>query len=348
VLTPASQPTYIPLFSWFSEFSDFSFFFAQQGVISLRIIFLGTPGFAVPTLQALINSKDDQVVGVLCQPDRPAGRGNRLHEPPTKVLAVQHGIKVLQPSKLSKSPETVEQMRQLNADLIVMVAFGQILKQDVLTLTKHGVINIHASLLPKYRGAAPINWAIINGETTSGITTMLTEAGVDTGAMLLKKEVEVGPDMTSEDLASDLAQTGADLLMETLALLRKDQLKPIVQDNEQATFAPMMDKKTGEIKWYKNGQDIHNLVRGLLPWPAAVTFFQGNPLKILKTKVTDKHSIEDRPGIIHLEADKVFVSCGDSGAELLELIEVQPANKQRMPARSWANGFRLKGGEELG
>ena len=314
----------------------------------MRIIFLGTPGFAVPTLQKLIDSKEDEVVAVVCQPDRPAGRGNRLHEPPIKLLASQHKIPVLQPTKLSKSPETVEAMRQCNADVIVMVAFGQILKKEVLTLTKHGVINIHASLLPKYRGAAPINWAIIKGESKTGITTMLTESGVDTGPMLLKREVEITPDCTSEDLAQELSKIGAELLMETLDILRKGDLKPIPQDDSQHTLAPMMDKKTGDISWSHNAQEIHNLIRGLLPWPAAYTSFQENPLKVLRTKTTEKHSIEDRPGVIHLEGEKVFVSCGENGHELLELIEVQPANKQRMPARSWTNGFRLKGGEELG
>ncbi len=314
----------------------------------MRIIFLGTPTFAVPTLQKLIDSKEDQVVAVVCQPDRPAGRGNKLHEPPTKLLALSHNIPVLQPTRLSKSPETVEAMRQHNADVIVMVAFGQILKKEVLTLTKYGVINIHASLLPKYRGAAPINWSIINGETRTGITTMFTEAGVDTGPMLLKREVDIAPEATSEDLSHELSHVGAELLMETLELLRKGELKPIPQNDSEHTLAPMMDKKTGAITWSSSGQVIHNLVRGLLPWPAAYASFQQTPLKILKTKVSNRSSMENRPGILQLEGDKVFVSCGEEGHELLELLEVQPANKQRMPARSWANGLRLKGGEELG
>ena len=313
----------------------------------MRIIFLGTPSFAVPTLQALIDSQQDQVVGVLCQPDRPAGRGNRLHEPPVKVLAEKHNIPVLQPARLSKAPEMVEKMRALEADVIVMVAFGQILKKEVLSLTKYGVINIHASLLPNYRGAAPINWAIIKGEKISGVTTMFTEAGVDTGPMLLKRETEIGPDMNAEELAAELSQTGANLLMETLSLLRKNELAPERQDDSLASFAPMMDKTTGDVKWHNSGQDIHNLVRGLVPWPCAHTTFQSNPLKLLKTKLVDKASIEDRPGVLYLEGDKVYVSCGEDGHELLELVEVQPANKQRMPARSWVNGLRVKGGEEF-
>jgi methionyl-tRNA formyltransferase len=296
-------------------------------VLSVRIIFLGTPSFAVPTLQALIDSQEDQVVAVLCQPDRPAGRGNKLHEPPVKLLAAKHNIPVFQPTKLSKSPEIVESMRALEADVIVMVAFGQILKKEVLHLTKYGVINIHASLLPKYRGAAPINWAIIKGEKVSGITTMFTEAGVDTGPMLLKKETEIGPDMNAEELSAELV--------------------PERQDDSQATFAPMLDRTTGEINWSTSGQNIHDMIRGLLPWPCAHATFQSSPVKLLKTKRTDKNATEGRPGVFYLEGDKVYVSCGEDGQELLELIEVQPPSKQRMSARSWVNGLRLKGGEEF-
>ena len=316
-------------------------------VLSVRIIFLGTPSFAVPTLQALIDSQEDQVVAVLCQPDRPAGRGNKLHEPPVKILAAKHNIPVFQPTKLSKSPEIVESMRALEADVIVMVAFGQILKKEVLNLTKYGVINIHASLLPKYRGAAPLNWAIIKGEKVTGVTTMFTEAGVDTGPMLLKREIEIGPDMNAEDLSAELSRTGAQLLMETLSLLRRNELVPERQDDSQATFAPMMDRTTGEVNWSNSGQNIHDLVRGLLPWPCAHATFQSNPIKLLKTKLTDKNATEGGPGVFYLEGDKVYVSCGEDGNELLELIEVQPPNKQRMSARSWVNGLRLKGGEEF-
>ncbi len=314
----------------------------------MRVIFLGTPEFAVPTLQALIDSKDDEVVGAVCQPDRPAGRGNKLHEPPIKLLAQQHDIPVLQPTRLSKSPETVEKMQQMEADAIVMVAFGQILKQPVLTLTKYGVINVHASLLPKYRGAAPINWAIIKGETKSGVTTMFTEAGVDTGPMLLKKEVEVDPDMTSEDLGAILSHVGAKLLIETLDLLRIGKLVPIRQDDSEATLAPMMSKETGILSFENPAQEIHNLVRGLLPWPCAHTSFRGSPLKILKTKLTSFSSKEDCSGLLQLNGESVLVTCGHGGEELIELVEVQPANRNRMPARSWAHGLRLEGGEELG
>jgi methionyl-tRNA formyltransferase len=315
--------------------------------VIVRIIFLGTPAFAVPTLQKLIDSKEDEVVAVLCQPDRPAGRGNKLHEPPVKVLAKAHNIPVLQPEKLSKSPEVVERLQSYNADVIVMVAFGQILRKNVLALTKYGVINIHGSLLPKYRGAAPINWALINGETTTGITTMVTEAGVDTGPMLLKRETPIDEDMTSEDLAIVLSRVGAELLMETLDLLRKGELNPIRQDDSQATMAPMMDKTTGQIVWSKDSRDTHNLVRGLLPWPTAFATYEGTPIKLLKTKLSDLPSGANLSGVIKIEGDKVLVSCGEDGKQSLELLEVQPPNKPRMSARSWANGLRLRGGEHF-
>jgi methionyl-tRNA formyltransferase len=314
----------------------------------VRVIFLGTPEFAVPTLQALIDSRQDKVVAVVCQPDRPAGRGNKVKEPPVKAVAARHGIEVLQPTRLSKSPEVVERLKELNADVIVMVAFGQILKQSMLSLTKYGVINVHGSLLPKYRGAAPINWAIIKGETKTGVTTMITEAGVDTGPMLLKEEIEIGQDMTSAELGDQMSHVGANLLIKTLDLLRDGKLQPDRQNEEEASLAPILSKDTGHINWTNSPQEIHNLTRGLLPWPSASTTFSGNQLKILKTKLVDKPSTSDQPGIIHIETGKVYASCGPNGFELIELVEVQPANKQKLDARSWANGARLFGGEKLG
>lgn len=231
----------------------------------MRVLFLGTPEFAVPTLQHLLDFSKVEVVGVVTQPDRPAGRGNKMHPPPTKILAEQHGIPVLQPVSLAKSPEIVEQMRALNSDVIVMVAFGQILKKAVLSMPPQGVINVHASLLPHYRGAAPLNWSIINGDTVTGVTTMFTEAGVDTGPMLLKKEVEIGPDMTSEELAQVLSHEGAVLLIQTLEKLIDKTLVPERQDDALATFAPMMNKDLGHIDWSQSPHKVHNLVRGIIP-----------------------------------------------------------------------------------
>ena len=314
----------------------------------MQIIFLGTPEFAVPTLKALIEAPEHNVVAVLCQPDRPAGRGNKLHAPPVKELAVAHSIQVFQPEKLSRSPEIVQAMRDLNADVIVMVAFGQILKKEVLSLTKYGVINIHGSLLPQYRGAAPINWCIINGEKVTGITTMVTEAGVDTGPMLLKAEVPIGPEMTSEELAHEMSTVGANLLLETLKQIESGELKPERQDDSLATLAPIMSKETGRIDWTKSAQSIHDLVRGVQPWPGAITTFENAPLKIWQTKLSSQNVPSKKSGVLHIEGEHISISCGESGKETLELCTVQPANKARMSGRNWANGARLKGGETLG
>lgn len=316
----------------------------------MRIIYLGTPEFAVPTLEKLIAWPHGEVVAVVTQPDRPAGRGRHVFAPPTKLLAEAHGIKVLQPEKLSKSPEIVQAMRDLNADIMVMVAFGQILKKEVLTMAPHGVMNLHGSLLPKLRGAAPINWAIINGETQTGNTTMFSDAGVDTGKMLLKQKVPIGPDMTAEELAETMSVVGAGLVIETLERIRNGTIEPLEQDDSQATFAPRLTKDMGQIDWKKSAQEIHNLVRGLYPWPGTFTHLNGAVLKVVSTRTADGSvgGAGTAPGTIVTEGGKVMVACGTTGGELLELVEVQPINKARMSARDWMNGARLKSGVLVG
>jgi len=313
----------------------------------LRVLFLGTPEFAVPTLNELIEFSDTDVVGVVCQPDRPAGRGNKMHLPPVKELALRHGIPVFQPVKLAKDPDVVAKMRELNSDLIVMVAFGQILKKEVLEMPKHGVMNLHGSLLPKLRGAAPINWSILNGDTVAGITTMFSDPGVDTGPMLLKAEVPLTDEMTSLDLANVLSTVGAKLVIDTIRKLMDGSLESIVQDDSQHTYAPMLTKEMSIIDWRWNAKVIHDRVRGLQPWPGTVTTFRGNSLKIWKTRASGEKHSQCAPGTIFLDGNRVFVSCSQTGEERLELIEVQPANKNRIPVQSWANGVHLKSGEEL-
>lgn len=307
----------------------------------MRILFLGTPEFAVPTLQKLIDHPEMEVVGAVMQPDRPAGRGNVMHAPPTKELAQKHGVPVFQPEKLSKSPEVVEQLRALEPDYAVMVAFGQILRKSMLELPKNGIVNIHASLLPAYRGAAPINWCIINGDTVGGVTTMFTEAGVDTGPMLLKRQVAIGPDTTAADYAKELSVVGADLLIETLLGLENGTVQPEAQDESKATMAPMMTKDLGRIKWESPMHAVHNLVRGLCPWPSTFTTFRGAPLKIIKTRAVEGTADPMPPGMVQIKSGSVLVACGTEGQERLELLDVQPANKGRMAARDWANGVRL-------
>jgi methionyl-tRNA formyltransferase len=315
----------------------------------MRIIYLGTPEFAVPTLEKLISWPEAEVLAVVTQPDRPAGRGNHVFAPPTKLVAQRHGIQVLQPEKLSKAKDVVETMRELKPDVLVMVAFGQILKTDVLTMAPLGVVNLHGSLLPKLRGAAPINWAIINGETVTGNTTMISDAGVDTGQMLLSQSVPIGPNTTAEELAHTMSIAGADLIIETLGQLKAGTLKPTTQDSSQATMAPRLNKEMGAIDWLRSANEIHNLVRGLYPWPGTFCHYHDAPLKVISTSpaVLAESGELFEPGTIVLAGNHVLVACGKDGRQALELLEVQPANKAKMKARDWVNGSRIKTGDRL-
>jgi methionyl-tRNA formyltransferase len=317
-------------------------------VTKVRLAFLGTPFMAVPTLKALIADPRFTVVAVVCQPDKPAGRGNKLHAPPVKELALSQNIPVLQPEKLSKSEEAIETLKTLGTELIVMVAFGQILKKSVLTLPPEGVINLHFSLLPHYRGAAPVNWAIINGDTETGVCTMFTEAGLDTGPVLLRHSVKLDENINAEELSRELADIGASVTILTLEKLLAKELTPEKQDDTNATFAPMLSKELGLIDWSRSARDIHNLVRGLIPWPSAYTQFRGHNLKIWKTAcncdetaIDKAKSLSDQPGQIFELARKLYVKCDASGHELLELLEVQPENKAKMKAADWLNGAHI-------
>ncbi len=312
----------------------------------MRVLFLGTPEFAVPTLNELIAFPKTEVVGVVCQPDRPAGRGNKVQLPPVKEVALKHNIPVLQPVKLAREPEVVAEMRKLDSDLIVMVAFGQILKKEVLDLPRRGVMNLHGSLLPKWRGAAPINWSILNGDTVAGITTMFTDVGVDTGPMLLKAEVPLTEEMTSIDLAQALSSVGAKLVIATIEKMLDGTLVAEPQDDSQHTYAPILSKEMSVIDWKCDARQIHNRVRGLQPWPGTVATHKGSPLKVWKTKVQPGESSSTKPGTIFLEGSHLFVSCCEDGSQRLELIEIQPANKKRMSAQDWANGVHVKSGQE--
>jgi methionyl-tRNA formyltransferase len=316
----------------------------------MRIIYLGTPEFAVPTLEKLIAWKEAEVVAVVTQPDRPAGRGHHVYAPPTKLVADAHKIEVMQPEKLSKDTAVVDRMRALKPDVLVMAAFGQILKADVLELAPMKVLNLHGSLLPKYRGAAPINWSIINGEEHTGNTTMFSEAGVDTGPMLLKQVVPIAAETTAEDLARTMSITGATLVLDTLKQLQAGTLKSERQDDSQATMAPRLTKEMGVLDWTKSAVDLHNLVRGLVPWPGTWSYLAGAPLKVQSCRVllTDSSGEKHKPGTLIVDADRVMVTCGANGQELVELLEVQPANKAKMKARDWVNGARITSGVILG
>lgn len=314
----------------------------------MRIIFLGTPEFAVPSLEKLIAWPKVEVVGLVCQPDRPSGRGQKLSLPATKLVAQARGVPVMQPERLSRSPETLSAMEALKPDMLVMVAFGQILKRPVLEMAPYGVLNVHGSLLPRYRGAAPINWALINGETETGITTMQTDIGVDTGHMLLKQAVPIDIETDAEQLSEILARTGADLLIRTIDQIMAGTIQPQPQDDSQASMAPMLKKEMGAVDWSRSDTEIHNLVRGLFPWPGTYTQFSDSMLKIIRTRPGGSANSGMEPGRILIDGDRILVTCGKAGETALELLEVQPANRARMKARDWANGVRLSNGALLG
>lgn len=297
----------------------------------MKVIFMGTPEFAVQSLKALTESAE--VLCVVTQTDKPKGRGHKLQPPPVKVFAEKNNIPVLQPARL-KSPEVIEQLAAFNADLIVVVAYGKILPQAILDLPKFGCINVHASLLPKYRGAAPIEWSIINGETLTGVTTMKMDAGLDTGDMLLSTKIEIGEDMILPELKEILSVEGAKLLIETINNL--DAIKPVKQDDALSNYAPMLTKDTGKIDWTKSAREIHNLVRGL--YGGAFTNIDEQKFKIWRTKIFDT-DLKLSAGEIKIDGKKFFVGTGDS---TLEILELQAPNSKKLDAASYLLGHKLE------
>ncbi|MDR3699542.1 MAG: methionyl-tRNA formyltransferase [Candidatus Sulfopaludibacter sp.] len=307
----------------------------------MRLVFLGTPGFAVPTLERTVVA-GHEVVEVVTQPDRPRGRGRQLAASPVKEAAMRLGIPVYQPERVRR-PEAVEHLRALAPDAMVVVGYGQIIPQSAIDLAPLGIINVHASLLPKYRGAGPIQWAIANGETRTGVTTMRIDAGLDTGEMLLKAETDIGPEENAVELGLRLAEMGADLLVRTLAGLADGSIAPEKQDSAQATYAPLLKKEDGAIEWSRPALEIHNRVRGLQPWPGASTVFRGQTLHVWRSRVADAGA-GGAAGAVR-SVRPLVVQCG-SGA--LELLEVQMEGRKRVPAGDFANGQRLTENEILG
>ncbi len=322
----------------------------------MKIIFMGTPEFAVPSLRALVES-GDEAVAVVTQPDKPKGRGLEVAPPPTKVLAERHGIPVLQPAKI-KTEEFFNELKKFNPDLICVAAYGKILPKNILDLPHYGCINVHASLLPKYRGAAPINWAIIRGEKVTGITTMKMDEGMDTGDMLLKKEVPIYDEDTGETLSERLSEIGARLLIETIRLLKEGKLSPIPQVHSQATYAPMLKKEDGKIDWKKSAEEIRNLIRGAIPWPGAYTNLEGKLLKIYKARlVEDCGSLNDlpldhyprsqgKPGEVIKSQSGILRIATGSGA--LDLLEIQIEGGKKLETEAFLRGRRIKEGTILG
>lgn len=305
----------------------------------MRVIFMGTPEFAVPSLEALLQKHE--VVLVVTQPDKPKGRGKKMVPTPVKACALEHGIPVLQPEKV-KEPEFVEQLRSYEPDLIAVTAFGQILSEPILEMPKYGCINVHGSLLPKYRGAAPMQWSIIDGEKVTGITTMYMAKGLDSGDMLLKAEVEITDEDTFATIHDKMAVTGANLLLDTLDQLEAGTLERIPQDHDAATYAPMITKETGHIDWSKNRQDIINLIRGLNPVPAAYTIYEEEVLKIFGAVISDVQADDAANGEIVAVVKKGFVvKCGDG---CLLITEVQARGGKRMMTDAYLRGHAMKEG----
>jgi methionyl-tRNA formyltransferase len=307
----------------------------------LRVVFMGTPDFACPTLQRLID-RGEEILAVVTQPDRPKGRGQKFLPPPVKELAERHGLPVLQPLKV-RAAEFIDIMREMAPDLIVVVAFGQILPKALLDIPRYGCINVHASLLPRYRGAAPINYCIINGETETGVTTMLMDVGLDTGDMLLKKATPIDPEENSQALHDRLSLLGADTLDETLDLLLEGGVTPEQQDDSQSCYAPMLKKEHGLIDWTREPQVIKNLVRGMNPWPCAFTYLDDKFLKIYRLRIGTGAGA---PGtVLAAGKDGIEVACA-AGSVILE--ELQLEGKKRLPAREFLAGYRIAPGTTLG
>ena len=309
----------------------------------LRVVFMGTPEFAVPCLAALQAADNCEVIGVYTQPDKPRGRGQKLMPSPVKVWAEEHRLPVHQPVKI-KTEEATAELRGLKPDLVVVVAFGQILSQEILDIPPYGCINVHGSLLPRYRGAAPMQWCVINGETKTGITTMMMDAGLDTGDMLLREELPIGPDMTLEEVHDSLMEMGAQVLMKTIEELCAGTLKRVPQEGE-SNYAPMLTKETGHIDWQKSAQQIHNLVRGLNSWPGAYTSYEGQKFKIWRTVLTGETApVSTAAGAI-LAADSnqgLKVAAGDG--RVLAITELQAPGKKKMQAQDYLRGNSLAAG----
>lgn len=305
-----------------------------------RIVFMGTPEFAVPCLEALIRA-DYPVVMAVTQPDKPVGRKRVMTAPPVKQTALAHNIPVYQPHKLRNNEESIETLNNTQADLFVVVAYGKILPQSILDIPAHGCINVHASLLPKYRGSAPIQWSIVKGEHLTGVTTMVLDAGMDTGDMLLKREVSIALDDTAVTLSDKLSAAGAELLLETLPGYLSGDIQPQAQDEAAATAIPLLKKEDGEIDWSQSATALYNQIRGFYPWPGTFTYFQSKTLKILRARLgSDENPHQGNPGqIIAVGHDFIRMRCGEG---VLDLLEVQLAGSKAMDAGSFARGQRLE------
>jgi methionyl-tRNA formyltransferase len=310
----------------------------------VRLVFCGTPEFAVPTLESVI-AAGHEVALVVTQPDRAAGRGMEMQAPPVKRAAMEHGLSVVQPEKIKNNLEFRARLEAIEPDAILVVAYGRIIPQWMLELPRFGNINLHGSLLPKYRGAAPIQWAVANGEVVTGVTTMRLDAGLDTGDMLLAQVVPIGQEETAMDVYGTLAPVGAELMVKTLRQLEENTLFPEAQDHSLATLAPILKREDGWIDFSRTAQQVYDRWRGFQPWPGAHTMLRGKKLIVQKMHVVG-HGEEGEVGVLHVQEEAMMVVCGKG--TLLALDEVQMEGKRRMSAADFLRGYQLKSGERLG
>jgi methionyl-tRNA formyltransferase len=308
----------------------------------MRIVFMGTPEFAVPSLEALLQS-EDTVVGVVTQPDKPKGRGQTMATSPIKQVAEKAGVPILQPLKM-KDPAFLDALRAWQPDFIAVTAFGRILPPVILEMPPKGCVNVHGSLLPKYRGAGPIQWAVMNGERETGITTMLMDAGMDTGAMLLQERIPIDPEDTAGSLSEKLARVGGPLLTETIRRLKAGTLTPLQQDHSQATMAPLLTKEMGQIDWTSSATDVANRVRGLSPWPGAFTYAGQERWTIWKARALGDPTTAEPGTAVAVTKEAIHVA---TGRGLLAILELQPANSRRMTVQHYLAGHRLTLGFRL-
>ncbi|HXB99981.1 MAG TPA: methionyl-tRNA formyltransferase [Terriglobales bacterium] len=313
----------------------------------LKLVFCGTPNFAVPTLEKLVEA-GHSVPLVVTQPDRPRGRGMEVAVSPVKDAAVRLGIAILQPATIKNNTEFRDQLVAIAPDAIIVVGYGRIIPQWMIDLPRLGNLNLHASLLPKYRGAAPIQWAIASGETVTGVTTMRIDAGLDTGDILLQREIPIGLEDTSETLGPKLASIGADLMVETLRGLENGNVRPTPQDHSRATLAPILKKEDGRMDFARTAYDLFNRLRGFQPWPGAFTVFRGKTLQVHRAQPAQYSTLT--PSEIAVDGTHLFVGCGknNDADTTLELIDIQLEGKRRMTAQEFINGYRPKSGDRLG
>lgn len=322
----------------------------------MKVLFMGTPDFAVSILEAIINS-NHEVVGVVTQEDKPKGRSDKLMPPPVKECAMKHGLSIFQPHRI-KDEAAIEELRSYNADIFVVSAFGQILSKEILDMPKYGCINTHASLLPKYRGAAPIQWSIVDGEPETGVTIMQMDEGVDTGDILFVSKVDITNEDTGESLFDKLADAGAKIIVESLDKIEAGDVTRVKQDESLATHAKMLNKRMGQLDFSKSAVQIERLIRGFTPWPGTYTYLNGKILKIIKAYVKtseevatitglDTIELEEKSGGAIVYADKrgMFVATGDG---FLDIVEVQLEGKKRMLTTDFLKGYKVNAGEILG